>query len=105
MENVVEVEKDLKVQERVSYWNCDSQTTPGHQCELESDKIEVEDEERRKTERVKVLRDYEAVFGYELTIKKGDLIDLVNDDDNNGWWKGKVGGKEGYFLAAYVEKV
>ena len=40
--NVVEVEKDLKVQERVSYWNCDSQTTPGHQCELESDKIEVE---------------------------------------------------------------
>ena len=42
MENVVEVEKDLKVQERVSRWNCDSQTTPGHQCELESDKIEVE---------------------------------------------------------------
>ena len=40
MENVVEVEKDLKVQERVSRWNCDSQTTPGHQCELESDKIE-----------------------------------------------------------------
>ena len=50
MENVVEVEKDLKVQERVSRWNCDSQTTPGHQCELESDKIEVEDEERRKTD-------------------------------------------------------
>ena len=42
VENVVEVEKDLKVQERVSCWNCDSQTTPGHQCELESDKIEVE---------------------------------------------------------------
>ena len=42
MENVVEVEKDLKVQERVSYCNCDSQTTPGHLCELESDKIEVE---------------------------------------------------------------
>ena len=45
VENVVEVEKDLKVQEGVGCWNCD-----GHQCELESDKIEVEDEERRKTE-------------------------------------------------------
>ena len=71
----------------------------------ESEGSESEGEERRKTERVKVLRDFEAVFSYELTIKKGDLIDLVNDDDNNGWWKGKVGGKEGYFLAAYVEKI
>ena len=50
---------------------------------------ESEGEERRKTERVKVIRDYEAVFSYELTIKKGDLIDLVNDDDKR-WWKGKV---------------
>ena len=92
----------------VSCWNCDAQMTPYHQCELQSDKIEVEDEERRKTERVKVLCDFEAQFWYELTIKKGDLIDLVNDDDNvynKGWWKGKVGGKEGYFPAAHVEKV
>ena len=70
----------------------------------ESEGSESEGEERRKTERVKVLRDYEAVFSYELTIKKGDLIDLVNDDDKR-WWKGKVGGKEGYFPAACVEKV
>ena len=53
---------------------------------------------------MKVICDYEAQNWYELTIKKGDLIDLVNDDDNK-WWKGKVGGKEGYFPAAYVEKV
>ena len=70
----------------------------------ESEGSESEGDERRKTERVKVLSDYEAVFGYELTIKKGDLIDLVNDDDKR-WWKGKVGGKEGYFPAACVEKV
>ena len=103
VEKVVEVGK-----KGVSCWNCGAQMTPGHQCELQSDKIEVEDEEKRKTERVKVLCDYEAQFWYELTIKKGDLIDLVNDDDNvynKGWWKGKVGGKEGYFPAAHVEKV
>ena len=70
----------------------------------ESEGSESEGEERRKTERVKVLRDYEAVFSYELTIRRGDLIDLVNDDDKR-WWKGKVGGKEGYFPAACVEKV
>ena len=40
VENVVEVEKDLKVQEGVSCCNCDAQMTPGHQCELESAKIE-----------------------------------------------------------------
>ena len=40
VENVAEVEKDLKVQEGVSCCNCDAQMTPGHQCELESDKIE-----------------------------------------------------------------
>ena len=96
--------------------------TPGHQCELESDKIEVEDEESRKTERVKVLYNYEAEQALKfskisaiatsygrtfLTIKKGDLIELVKEDENwcPGWWTGKVGGKEGYFLAAYVEKV
>ena len=40
VENFVEVEKDLKVQEGVSCCNCDAQMTPGHQCELKSDKIE-----------------------------------------------------------------
>ena len=83
------------------------------------DKIEVEDEERRKTERVKVLYDYEAQDSDEniriaasygstvLTIKKGDLIDLVKEDESwcPGWWTGKVGGKEGFFPANYVEKV
>ena len=40
VENVAEVEKDLKVQEGVSCCNCDAEMTPGHECELESDKIE-----------------------------------------------------------------
>ena len=96
--------------------------TPGHQCELESDKIEVEDEERRRTERVKVLYDYEAEQAQKfskisaiatsygstfLTIKKGDLIYLVKEDESwcPGWWTGKVGGKEGLFPANFVEKV
>ena len=47
---VVEIEKDLKVQEGVICRNCDAPMTPGHQCELESDEIEVEDEEKRTTE-------------------------------------------------------
>ena len=38
VENVVEVEKDLKVQEGVSCCNCDAQMTLNHQCEAgESD--------------------------------------------------------------------
>ena len=68
--------------------------------------------------RVKVLYDYEAQDLDELTIKEGDLIDLVKEglalcpltpilssSDESGWWTGKVGGKEGFFPGAYVEKV
>ena len=117
-----EVKEDEVVGKSESCWNCDAQMTPGHQCELESDKIEVEDEERRRTERVKVLYDYEAeqaqkfseisaiatAYGSTfLTIKKGDLIYLVKEDESwcPGWWTGKVGGKEGLFPANFVEKV
>ena len=50
VENIAEIEKDLKVQEGVICRNCDAPMTPGHQCELESDEIEVEDEEKRTTE-------------------------------------------------------
>ena len=56
----------------------------------------MEDEERRKTERVRVLYDYEAQDLDELTIKKGNLIDLVKEDES-WWWTGRVGGKEGLF--------
>ena len=67
---------------------------------------------------MKVLYDYKAVpqllpeavasyGGTFLTIKKGDLIELVKEDENwcPGWWTGKVGGKEGLFPANFVEKV
>jgi len=103
VENVVEVGK-----KGVRCWNCDAQMTPGYQCELQGVKINFVDEERRKTERVKVICDYEAQNWYELTIKKGTLIDhLISpyDDDNNGWWEGKVGEKKGCFPADFVEKV
>ena len=95
---------------------------------------------------MKVLYDYEAQDLDELTIKEGELIDLVKEglstrddrttqmicisdiylyicqptntkdiagqsllllssSDESGWWTGKVGGKEGFFPGAYVEKV
>ena len=72
--------------------------------------------------RVKVLYDYEAQDLDELTIKEGELVELVKEgfqflgtffspatppflSDESGWWTGKVGGKEGFFPGAYVEKV
>jgi len=54
--------------------------------------------------KVKVLYDYEAQDLDELTIKEGELVELVKEDES-GWWTGKVGGKEGFFPGAYVEKV
>eukprot|EP01135_Chromosphaera_perkinsii_P001858 Nk52_evm7s212 gene=Nk52_evmTU7s212 len=50
----------------------------------------------------RALYDYDAQDTDELTIRAGDIITLVNKD-NEGWWQGKLRGKSGLFPANYVE--
>eukprot|EP01137_Pigoraptor_chileana_P027899 Opistho-2@11102 len=53
--------------------------------------------------RCKALYDYEASDVDELSFKAGDIIQIVNKD-NEGWWQGKIGtGKAGLFPSNYVE--
>ena len=73
---------------------------------------------------MKVLYDYEAADLDEITIKEGQLVELLNEgglnailprclrvfftfpsSDESGWWTGKVGGKEGFFPGEYVKKM
>lgn len=61
----------------------------------------------RKTEniRVLVLFDYKANRSDELTIKRGDVIQVLHKDSDNWWFGQKVGdGVQGYFPCAYVEE-
>ncbi|KAJ3560817.1 hypothetical protein NP233_g10585 [Leucocoprinus birnbaumii] len=39
-----------------------------------------------------------------LTIAQGNIIDII-EENNSEWWTGRVGGRQGSFLASYVEKL
>ncbi|CAH1794712.1 unnamed protein product [Owenia fusiformis] len=56
--------------------------------------------------KVRALYDFEASDAEELTLKKGDIVTLIDKIDQN-WWTGSImrGGveKKGYFPSNYVE--
>ncbi|KAJ1160762.1 hypothetical protein NDU88_001255 [Pleurodeles waltl] len=40
----------------------------------------------------------------ELTLKEGDIVKILNKKGPQGWWKGEIYGKIGWFPANYVEE-
>lgn len=46
----------------------------------------------------------QAASNDELSFDKGVTIDVLDDTDS-GWWKGRVGGKEGIFPSNYVSPI
>ena len=55
----------------------------------------------------KALYDYEAQNEDELTLRTGDIIEVLSEDSrisgDEGWWTGKLGDKVGIFPANFVE--
>ncbi|KAG5439786.1 hypothetical protein PCANB_000068 [Pneumocystis canis] len=52
---------------------------------------------------VKALYDYDASSGFEISIRKGDVIKLTKCDQGDGWNEGELNGIIGQFPASYVE--
>jgi hypothetical protein len=48
------------------------------------------------------LFDYDAQSDVEISIKKGDIIEVTNRYEE-GWWEGVLNGKQGEFPCTYVE--
>nr|1UUE_A Chain A, SPECTRIN ALPHA CHAIN [Gallus gallus] len=55
-------------------------------------------------ELVLALYDYQEKSPREVTMKKGDILTLLNST-NKDWWKTEVNGRQGFVPAAYVKKL
>nr|2F2W_A Chain A, Spectrin alpha chain, brain [Gallus gallus]2JM8_A Chain A, Spectrin alpha chain, brain [Gallus gallus]2JM9_A Chain A, Spectrin alpha chain, brain [Gallus gallus]2JMA_A Chain A, Spectrin alpha chain, brain [Gallus gallus] len=55
-------------------------------------------------ELVLALYDYQEKSPAEVTMKKGDILTLLNST-NKDWWKVEVNDRQGFVPAAYVKKL
>ncbi|KAL3872184.1 hypothetical protein ACJMK2_040130 [Sinanodonta woodiana] len=56
------------------------------------------------TEKVMALYDYTEKSPREVSMKKGDILTLLNSS-NKDWWKVEVNDRQGFVPAAYVKKM
>ena len=50
----------------------------------------------------KVIFDHDAGGDDELSLKEGELVEVLDQEDD-GWWKGLLNGKKGLFPSKFVE--
>jgi len=65
---------------------------------------EVQDSGAAGTQ-VRALYDFDAQNETDLSFKEGDIINVLDTTDPSGWYKGEVGGVEGFFPSNFVENI
>lgn len=108
-----EEEKELKAKEEE--WKREQEAEKTRELEREKDRerkrreveaaAEAEQEGKDDEVLVRALYDYRAQEEGELSFKKGDIIKLLEKDDEGGWWIGDLRGIMGLFPKNFVEMV
>ncbi|CAB1342982.1 unnamed protein product, partial [Coregonus sp. 'balchen'] len=79
-----------------------STAKPAHSNATDSQKAEGDSKAKVK-EYCKATFAFEATNEDELTLKEGDVIQILSKNTGEpGWWRGEVGGKEGVFPDNFV---
>lgn len=112
-ENKIETVDSIKVKDKTDNGNRTSSITNGTRPEANPFEEEEWDEEGGEAlvdngepgVPVKALYDYEGAESDELSFKQGDVFEKLEDEDEQGWCKGRKDGRVGLYPANYVELV
>ena len=53
---------------------------------------------------MRVLDDFLPETQDEIGLSSGDVVEVLEENED-GWWKGRVNGQEGMFLSNFVETI
>uniref|UniRef100_A0A3Q3VR96 Osteoclast-stimulating factor 1 n=1 Tax=Mola mola TaxID=94237 RepID=A0A3Q3VR96_MOLML len=97
--------KDQPIKLRPRSMDADSEADKVRRAHAHGQTMKTESDSRAKgREQCKVLFPYEAQNEDELSIKEGDIVNIITKDcADAGWWMGEVGGRQGVFPDNFVK--
>ncbi|XP_059080696.1 protein kinase C and casein kinase II substrate protein 3-like isoform X2 [Tigriopus californicus] len=94
-----------EIQERYSNGGVSKDSNPFDEDEWEDEHVEPLVDNGEPGVKVRALYDYEAAEDDELNFKTGDIFEKLEEEDEQGWCKGRKDGKVGLYPANYIEVV